>query len=61
MAKESNSSRKTAKQPQRKTKSAADASRDLEARQQDIDKVKGGQKIIEDPCAGGQVGIIKRR
>ena len=60
MAKESSSNRKPAKQQQRKTKSAADISKDLDARQQDIEKVKGGRKILEDPCQGGQMGIIKR-
>jgi hypothetical protein len=55
----SKSSGKPAKQQQRKTKSA-DVSRDLEARQQDIDKVKGGRKKLEDPCQGGEMGIIRR-
>jgi hypothetical protein len=59
MAKESSSNRKPAKPQQRKTKSA-DVSRDLDARQQDIDKVKGGKKKLEDPCQGGEMGIIRR-
>jgi hypothetical protein len=52
MAKESNSNRKPAPK-QRKTRPAVDVSRDLEARKEDIDKVKGGR--LEDPCAGGQI------
>ena len=39
-----------------KVKSDTDVSNDLDARPQDIDKVKGGaRKRLEDPCQGGEI------
>jgi len=41
---------------QGKVKSDTEVSNDLDARPEDIDKVKGGgRKRTEDPCAGGEV------
>ncbi|MEO8334798.1 MAG: hypothetical protein ABI664_07490 [bacterium] len=38
-----------------KSASSSDVSNDLEARPEDIDKVKGGaRKRLEDPCQGGE-------
>jgi hypothetical protein len=54
MAKEPNSTKSA--QPG-KTSSEMEANKDLDARPEDIEKIKGGaiKRIVEDPCAGGQI------
>jgi hypothetical protein len=40
-----------------KTSSEMDVNKDLDARPEDVDKVKGGgiKRIVDDPCAGGHL------